>query len=145
MTKFKPLVDKLFWIISIPTIVILTAVTTIIYISPAPLAVTIILLSDLFTVYFLISPLFGYVELRESSLFIKYGFFTKREIPYDKIRDTVKERKFISESMLSLKNAFEHVNIKYNTFDVTTVSVKDNDAFITALKARLADSRTNQE
>ena len=144
MVKFKPLIDKLFWIISIPTLVFLTIVTTIVFIFPASAAIIIIILADLATVYFLISPLFGYVELRESTLFIKYGFLIKREIPYDKIRDTVKEHRFISESMLSLKNAFEHVNIKYNTFDVTTVSVADNDAFIAELKARINDSLANQ-
>ena len=144
MAKFKPLIDKLFWIISIPTFVILAIVTTIVFIFPASAAIIIIILADLATVYFLISPLFGYVELRESTLFIKYGFLMKREIPYDKIRDTVKEHRFISESMLSLKNAFEHVNIKYNTFDVTTVSVTDNDAFITELKARINYSFDNE-
>ena len=144
MAKFKPLIDKLFWIISIPTFIILAIVTTIVFIFPASAAIIIIILADLATVYFLISPLFGYVELRESTLFIKYGFLIKREIPYDKIRDTVKEHRFISESMLSLKNAFEHVNIKYNTFDVTTVSVADNDAFIAELKARINDSFANE-
>lgn len=144
MVKFKPLIDKLFWIISIPTLVFLAVVTTIVFIFPASAAIIIIILADLATVYFLISPLFGYVELRESTLFIKYGFLIKREIPYDKIRDTVKEHRFISESMLSLKNAFEHVNIKYNTFDVTTVSVTDNDAFIAELKARINDSFDNE-
>jgi hypothetical protein len=38
--------------------------------------------------------------------------------------------------MVSLKNAIEHVNIKYNSFDVTTVSVVDNDGFIEELKER---------
>ena len=144
MAKFKPLIDKLFWIITIPTLVFLAIVTTIVFIFPASAAIIIIILADLATVYFLISPLFGYVELRESALFIKYGFMMKREIPYGSIRDTVKEHRFISESMLSLKNAFEHVNIKYNMFDVTTVSVTDNDAFIAELKARINDSFANE-
>ena len=130
--KYKPLVDKLFLIIFLPTaaLVLGGAVTlavlersTLIYTAPV----------SLFVLYFLVSPLFGYVELRESSLFIKYGFFLKKEIPYHKIRGVEKERKFYSESMMSLKNSFEHVNIKYNTFDITTVSVKDNSAFISEL------------
>ena len=74
--------------------------------------------ADLFVLYFIISPLFGYVELREDSLFIKFGFFMNREIPYPKIRGTSFEHKFYSDSMLSLKNSADHVNIKYNTFDI---------------------------
>ena len=47
-----------------------------------------------------------------------------------------KERKFYSETMLSLKSAMEHVEIRYNSFDVTVVSVKDNDALIAELDER---------
>ena len=134
--RYKPLVDKLFYIIAIPTVVFLAAVTVISAFEPLSLLITIP--TDVFTLYFLVSPLFGYVELREESLFIKYGFILKREIPYAKIRGTVKERSFIAESMLSLKNSFEHVKIKYNTYDVTTVSVIDNDCFVMELKKRSA-------
>jgi hypothetical protein len=38
--------------------------------------------------------------------------------------------------MASLKNALEHVNIKYNTFDIVSVSVVDNDGFIEELNTR---------
>jgi hypothetical protein len=38
--------------------------------------------------------------------------------------------------MLSLKNALEHVNIKYNNFDIVSVSVVDNDGFIEELNTR---------
>ena len=38
--------------------------------------------------------------------------------------------------MTSLKNALEHVNIKYNNFDVVTVSVVGNDEFISELAER---------
>ena len=106
----------------------------------APLALLIMILVDIFTFYFLISTLFGYVELREKSVFIKFGFLLKKEIPYDKIRGTVKERRFYSDSMRSLKNAIEHVNIKYNSFDVVTVSVMDNDKLIEEIERR----RVNQ-
>jgi hypothetical protein len=90
----------------------------------------------LFVLYFFISPFFGYVEFRDHSLLIRYGFFLRREIPYHKIRSVQKERKWYCESMLSLKNALEHINIKYNTFDVTTISVTDNDEWICELKKR---------
>ena len=32
----------------------------------------------------------------------------------------------------------EHINIKYNSFDVTAVSVTDNDALISAIEERRA-------
>ena len=132
--RYKPLVDKLFYIITIPTVVFLAVMTVISAFEP--LSLLIIIPTDVFTLYFLISPLFGYVELREESVFIKYGFILKREIPYTKIRGTVKERSFIAESMLSLKNSFDHVRIKYNTFDVTIVSVVGNDEFVSELTKR---------
>ncbi len=43
--------------------------------------------------------------------------------------------------MLSLKNSIEHVNIKYNTFDIMTVSVADNDGFIKELTTRVEKTR----
>ena len=132
--KYKPKIDKLFFIIFIPTAILMLGCTILAYFEP--MALFIIIPTDLFTFYFLISPLFGYVELMEDRLFIKFGFVIKREIPYSKIRGTAKERSFIAETMLSLKNAFEHVKIRYNTYDVTIVSVTDNDDLINELYLR---------
>lgn len=133
---FKPKIDKLFYFIFVPTASVLLAATVIAAFEPVSLAI--IIPVDLFSFYFLLSPLFGYVELREDELFIKFGFFQKSNIPYKKIRSLEKERKFICDSMLSLKNAMEHVNIRYNTFDLVTVSVKDNDELIRELEERMA-------
>ena len=133
--RYKPKVDKLFWWLFSLTNGVLLAIlvpTTI----DAPTTLFINLPIFLFTNYFFISSLFGYVELRERELFIKYGFFLKRSIPYAKIRSLQKERKFYTDSILSLKNAMEHVNIKYNSFDVTAVSVTDNDALIAAINEK---------
>ena len=133
--RYRPKVDKLFWwLFSITNGVLLAILvpTTI----DAPTTLFINLPIFLFTNYFFISSLFGYVELRERELFIKYGFFLKRSIPYAKIRSLQKERKFYTDSILSLKNAMEHVNIKYNSFDVTAVSVTDNDALIAAINEK---------
>jgi hypothetical protein len=102
-----------------------------------PVGLFIMIPCSLITFYFLFSSLFGYVELRENSVYIKLGFFIKRDIPYDTILAVNKERRFYSESMLSLKNALEHVNIKYNKFDVITVSVKGNDELIAELENRM--------
>ena len=133
--RFKPLIDKLFWIIFIPTCLLLLAVTIVAVFEPLALVLT--LFVDIFTLYFLISPLFGYVELREETLFVKFGFFMKREIPYSKIRGVSRERKFYSDSMLSLKNSFEHVNIKYNSFDMLSVSVVGNDELVREIQVRI--------
>ena len=133
--KFKPLVDKLYWILFIPTNVVVVLLTVIPpFFAPQTLLVTLPIL--LFLNYFFISPLFGYVELREEDVLIKYGFIIKRIIPYSKIRSTEKKRCFYSDSMLSQKNSFEHVDIKYNSFDVTAVSVRGNDKLIEELAKR---------
>ena len=132
--RFKPLIDKLYWWILIPTAVLLIAATVI---SVGSLfALIVMLCADLSTVYFLISPLVGYVELRESSCFVRFGFFMTREIPYSKIRGIEKTRKFYADSMMSLKNSMDHVNIKYNKFDLVSVSVVDNEEFIRELEKR---------
>jgi len=131
---FKPRYDKSFVITWAVTVVLVAIVTVIAVFSPVALAILII--ADAATVYFLVSPLFGYVELRESTVFIKFGFFMTREIPYERIRGVSKDRKLYSESTVSLKSALEHVNIKYNTFDVVSVSVRDNDALIEEISKR---------
>ncbi len=132
--RFKPLVDKLYLLMLIPTALIMLTVNALPIFHPTTLGLFIIIPTDLLVVYFFVSPLFGYVELGENSMLIKYGFFLKREIPYVKIRSLEKVSKFYSESMMSLKNAFEHVDIRYNTFDVTSVSVVGNDELISELE-----------
>ena len=130
--------SDLFYIILIPTVLLLAAVTVVSAFEPTMLLVTVPV--DIVCLYFLISPLFGYVELRESSLFIKFGFFMKREIPYSKIRGTSRARKWYSDSMLSLKNSMEHLNIKYNTFDMISISVCENEDFIKELSQQQSKS-----
>ena len=137
MTRvFKPRVDRLYFIILIPTLIIMLGATALAFFAPTALFITVPV--DLFVLYFFISPLFGRVELREESVYIKYGFIMSREIPYAKIRAVEKERKPYSETMMSLKSAMEHVNIKYNSFDVTCVSVVENDELIEELSSRMA-------
>ena len=134
--RFKPKIDKLFLWIFIPTVALLLGITVGLALL-SPLSVLFIMVpTDLFCLYFLISPLFGYAELREDTLFVKFGFFMKREIPYSKIRGTSFERKFYSDSMMSLKNSFDHVNVKYNIFDIVSISVVENEEFSAELLER---------
>ena len=140
---YKPQLDWLFHVIWIPTVILL-AVCTVISFTAWP-ALLIMLATDIFTLYFLVSPLVGYVELRENTVFIRYGFILTREIEYLRIREMKKERKFYSETMLSLKNSMEHVTVKYNKFDVTTVSVTDNDDLMMNIRARIEAKRINSE
>ena len=134
--RYYPLFDKFYYITASITFVLVTVPLLICGIhAPGTLFITIPIF--LFAAYFFISPLFAYVELGENELFIKFGLMMTKRIPYGKIRKTEKERTGISPSVLSIKNAMEHVNIRYNTFDVTTVSVKDNDAFIEELNKRM--------
>ena len=134
--KFKPLIDKSFYLIWVPlsVIMIILTVISIEYLS----ALIIMALTDIFTFYFLFSSLSAYVELREDTMLVKFGFIIKREIEYSRIREISKERRFYSQSMLSIKNALEHVNIKYNRFDVISVSVVTNDELISELNARIS-------
>ena len=132
--RLKPQIDRLFLLIWIPTLLSL-AVGTVIAAS-STVALVILLATDVFTLYFLLSPLFGYVELREHTVYVKFGFFVSREIEYRSIRAVETERRFYSESMLSLKCAYEHVNIKYGSFDVITVSVRDNARLAAELDRR---------
>ena len=132
--RYRPKIDKLFWIILIPTAVLLSALTALSAVDAVALVITIP--CDLFCLYFIISPLFGYIELRENTVFVKLGFFMKREIPYNRIRGFSRERKFYSDSMVSLKNSFEHINVKYNAFDMISVSVRDNEALISEIEKR---------
>ena len=133
--RYRPKLDRMFWI--------LVSVTNLLLLSPILLlcfdysgAIWILILSLLFADYFFVSPLFGYAELREDSLFIRYGFILKKTIPYNSIRGIKIERKWYSEAMLSLKNSIEHVTVKYNRFDLTAISVKNNEAFAAELSFR---------
>ena len=141
--RYKPLIDKMFYLIWVPISIVMLGVTVLSFFEPTALFV--MLPVDIFTFYFLFSQLFGFAELREKSLFIKFGFILKTEIPYSSIRGIAKDRKFYSDSMLSLKNALSHVNIKYNKFDLVTVSVKENDEFIEELTRRIKKDREQRE
>ena len=141
--RYKPLIDKMFYLIWVPISIVMLGVTVLSFFEPTSLFVMIPV--DIFTFYFLFSSLFGFAELREKSLFIKFGFILKTEIPYSSIRGIAKDRKFYSDSMLSLKNALSHVNIKYNKFDLVTVSVKENDEFIEELTRRIKKDREQRE
>ena len=136
MRKYRVKVDRLFYWLFIPITAILLGVTVTLGILDA-VALAIILPIDLFILYFLVSPLFGYCELREDTLFIRYGLIITRSIPYEKIRAIEKKRAFYTYSMLSLKCSFSHIDIKYNRFDVTSVGVVDSDIFASLLSQKL--------
>ena len=140
--RFKPSFDRLFVVIFASTGAIMLALTLfmIFGLPYAPYTLLTILATDVFVLYFVVSPIFGYVELREETVFIKFGFILKREIPYKKIRGFGRERKWYADSMLALKNSLDHVNIKYNSYDMVSVSVKDNDRLISEIEARITGS-----
>lgn len=140
--KFKPLIGKMFYVIWIPTSILLLTCTF--FCLFEPIALLILLPTDLFTFYFFISPLFAYAELRESSLFVKFGFFMKKEIPYISIRGISKENKFYADSMLSIKNSLNHINVKYNKFELVSISVADNEKFVEELEKRYLTYKANQ-
>ena len=134
---YKPLIGELFWWITIPTAVFMIGMTVGLAIFFPP-SLLYMIPTCLLIAYFLVTPLFGYVELRESGIFIRFGFFMTRDISYDRVRDVVKARKFYSDSMVSLKNSMEHVNIKYDRFDMVSVSVVDNDGLMRQIEERIS-------
>ena len=134
--RYKPLIGMTFWAILVITLILLTPAT--VCASFDFLALCIVIPVDIFTLYFIVTPLFGYVELREESVFIRFGLIVTREVRYDSIREIVKDHKLYANSMMALKNSLDHVDIKYNRFDVYSVSVVDNDSFIRELEARVA-------
>lgn len=133
---YKPLIGGLYWWIVIPTSALMLGVTVGLAVSYLPSLFFMIPLC-LLEAYFFVSPLFGYVELRSECVFVRFGFFLKKEIPYGKIRGVSKKRRYYADSTVSLKCAAEHVNINYNRFDVTTVSVKDNDDLMEQIERRI--------
>lgn len=134
--RFRPLIDRLYYLPLLFTALVLTPLTVLTALAePMMLAFTIP--TDLFCLYFFISPLFGLVELRENAIFIRYGFFLRREIPYASIRGTRRARGLYGESMLSLKSGMEHLHILYDRYGITTVSVKDNDRLALEIEKRL--------
>ena len=133
--RYKPLIDLMFWLICISSAVPAVALFILAFGNTGATVIASIVALVVF--YLIISPLFGYVELKESSVYIKYGLVLKKEIPYSKIRGLKKDHSFLSNSMLSLKNALDHVEIKYNAYDTTTVSVDGNDEFIEELQKRI--------
>lgn len=138
--RYRPLFDKLYLWMLIPTNILIIAAVVLASVTE-PVALTIMLTVFVFVNYFFLSPVFGYVELREEEIFIKFGFFMKRHIPYKSVRGIARARKFYADSMLSLKNSLDHINIKYNRFDMMSVSVKGNDELVEQISERAGIER----
>lgn len=134
--RYSPNFDRFYRLaIVLPTELVMLALTvTMAILEPTSLFYDIPVL--LFVNYFVISPMTGYVELREEGLYIRFGFFMKREIPYAKVRGIAKEHKFYADSMLALKGSLDHINVKYNKFDLVSISIKNTDEFIAELSER---------
>ncbi len=134
--RFKPKFDKLFFIPISVAFLLCAAGTFLSLVFFTLVGFVVLLACDLLILYFVASAFAGYVELRNKTLFIKFGFFFKCEIAYDRISSVEKCRKMYSESLVSMKNAIEHINIRYNTYDVVSVSVTDNDALVSEIEKR---------
>ena len=135
MKRFTPKLDKLYWVTLLITNVVCVSLIIATLFEPKSLFITIPVI--IFVEYFFVSPLFGYVELREDHLFIKYGFFLKKSIKYSSIRDIRSERTALSDTLFSLKSSLDHLRIMYNRFDYTVVSVKDNEKLSEEVKKRI--------
>ncbi len=138
--RYKPKTDKLFWWMLVIVNAICLPMLALGFFNTVSLVFAVLLL--LFVNYFLLSPLFGYAELREEDLYIKYGLFIHKTIPYKNIRTAEIKRSVISEAVLNLKLSLEHTLIKYNKFDFTIVSVTDNRAFAEELMKKQNNKMT---
>ena len=137
--KFRPRVDKYYLWIAIPTEIFLIAMTVMTLVHFTLFGLIVMLLALALSSFFILSPIFfGYAELRDDELFVDFGVFIKRSIPYSRIRAIEKKRRFYSESMLSLKCAMEHLDIKYNSFDVISLSLCNEDKFIAEVNKKSA-------
>ena len=139
--RFMPHIDWINRVIFIIAIVLMLGLTVEICLFPEPLAICLVIPLELIMLYILISPFFGYVELRENTVFIKFGLILKKEIPFSVIRGAERVVKTSSDSIISLKTAFEHINIKYNRYDVVSVSIKDGDVFIAEIEKIIMDKQ----
>ena len=74
--KYRPLFDRLYWSISIPTLLLVLVTTVLLGVLSSETLFIMIPLS-IFVLYFFVSPFFGYAELRETTLFIRFGFFLR--------------------------------------------------------------------
>ena len=136
--KFRPRVDKYYLWIAIPTEIFLIVMTVMTLVHFTLFGLIVMLLALALSSFFILSPIFfGYAELRDDELFVDFGVFIKRSITYSRIRAIEKKRRFYSESMLSLKCAIDHVDIKYNHFDVLSLSLKDEEVFIEELNKKI--------
>ena len=134
--RYKPRLDRLFYGFAIFTAaIVLGALIPSLY-GGGAFAIAVTLGTLILCGYFLISPCFGYAELREETLFVKFGFFLSREIPYEKIYAMEKKHTMVADSILSLKNAMDHLNVKYNRFDLISMSLQNEEDFIAALCER---------
>ena len=128
--KFKPRIDSYYLGIIAITELLVTAALALCLADFTLGGLLIMLFTFIFMNFFIISPFFGYAELREEELYIKFGFFLRKAIPYSKIRAVEKKRDWYSSSLVSLKMAKEHLDVKYNRFDVVSLSIKDEEIFI---------------
>ena len=137
--KFRPRVDKYYLWIAIPTEIFLIVMTVMTLVHFTLFGLIVMLIALALSSFFILAPIFfGYAELRDDELFVDFGVFIKRSIPYSRIRAIEKKRRFYSESMLSLKCAIDHVDIKYNRFDVLSLSLCNEDKFIAELNKKTA-------
>lgn len=138
--RFKPYFDKTFKVV----LFLSSALCLMLFVALSFVdffAMLVCLACALLTAYFIISPLFGYAELRDKTLYVKFGIIMEKEIEYSRITRIKRGRGFYSDSFVSLKNSMEHITVWCGIGESVTLSVVDNDRFATELEERIAASR----
>ena len=139
--RYKPRFDRLVYGIAIFTAVVVLGALIPSFCGGGAFAIAVTPGTLILCGYFLVSPCFGYAELREGTLLVKFGFFLSREIPYEKIYAIEKKHTMVADSILSLKNAMDHLNVKYNRFDLVSLSLQNEENFIEVLCERCGISK----
>lgn len=135
--KLRCKIDLCYSIIFIVTELVLLVPSILTFIFKDMLAGFVTLAPFLLVTLLFMSSFSGYIIIKEDELYIRYGFILKRSIPYENIRALIKEKTVLSECLLGMKNSLEHVLIKYNKYDTTCVSVRNNDLFIEEVNKKI--------
>lgn len=85
----------------------------------------------------MISSLFGYARLEETTLYIRFGFFVHKKISYHRIKSMEKKKGYFRESLFSLNTSMEYIRIEYDENKFITVSIRNSEEFICNLKSKI--------
>lgn len=143
--KYRVNIDKYYYITIVVVSLILLIPLILSIVAKRVWVILVVAFLIIFVEYLLFSCFIGYAKLEEDHLVIRYGFIIKRRLPYEIIRGVEKKSSYFSESLISLKTTKNCVVVLFNTYDNTTISIKDEDDFIEKLLEKLKEYPCKEE